>query len=88
MKCYLEGKQLVVPGKQVAKPPDTVHILLALVRLKQVESDVLITLSIPHKGETAELYAQKIERYTNAFRSALLTFKILSLEVFSQVMVV
>ena len=83
----MEGIQKIVPGKDSSKPAEDVHIFLALVRLKQVDSDVMISLSIPHKGETAEGYQAKVNSYAAIFKKALASFRIVSLEAFSNVMI-
>lgn len=86
MKCYLEGTQKIVPGKQLGKPAENVAIFLVLLRLKSVESDVLITLSVPHKGELPEMYIAKVNAYSMKFKQAIASFKIVSLEAFSNAM--
>ncbi len=88
VKCYLEGAQKVIPGKQQLVPAETVQIFMALVRLKQVESDVLLSLNVPHKGESVDDYMAKVEKYRTVFKRALQSFKILSLDVFAHPMVI
>ena len=61
-------------------------MLLALLKLVSVKSDILITLSIPQKTETAAEYGHLVEVSHEAFQRALRSFKVLSLDVFSQAM--
>lgn len=46
-KCLVAGEQEVSKGRQGANAANLVHILLAVLRLKNVNSDVLITLNTP-----------------------------------------
>ena len=84
-KFYLEGKQRIVPGKS-SHPPEDVHIFLAIIRLKEVNSDVMISLNIPHKEESIEEYTEKVQNFSSVFKAVIGSFKVVSLDVFKDAM--
>eukprot|EP00826_Nyctotherus_ovalis_P031578 TRINITY_DN2525_c0_g1_i10.p1 TRINITY_DN2525_c0_g1~~TRINITY_DN2525_c0_g1_i10.p1 ORF type:complete len:189 (+),score=37.92 TRINITY_DN2525_c0_g1_i10:80-646(+) len=84
VKLYLEGRQKIVPGKG-AGTAESVHIFLVIVRLKEVNSDVVISLNVPCK-ESAEEFEAKVQSYKEVFGAVIGSFKVVSLEVFHNAM--
>lgn len=48
---YLEGEQLIIPGKKDGIEPERVAILLLLIRYKSLDTEMLINITIPWKKE-------------------------------------
>ena len=46
---FLEGNQKIIPNKRHNDPRDFVQIFLFLLRIKSVETDLLISLNYPDK---------------------------------------
>lgn len=53
-KYLLVGEQWVKPDQSFSTPPDQVKVLLFLIRLPEVNSDLLVSINYPCKGKPVE----------------------------------
>ncbi|BDA49170.1 probable ran guanine nucleotide release factor [Coccomyxa sp. Obi] len=83
-KAIVVGQQLVSKGRQASHAANRVQVILAIIRLKQVSSEVLITLNTPVSVSSSSAAAQDIGAGESAhhymapslMRRVIATFKI------------
>ena len=74
-QLYIEGKEVRSPNNSL-EPPREVRILFVLLRLEEVNNDVLIWLDIPNRGEAQDMYEKRINKLRAIFRDILYNFRI------------
>lgn len=80
----LQGTQFV--PKFNRPTPDQVEILMALFRVQDKNSDVVLTVNVPTKTsnpETTAISQEEWEPVTHAFYKAVETFKIVDFDLFA-----
>ncbi|CAL8464048.1 g3583 [Coccomyxa elongata] len=89
-KAIVIGEQLVAKGRQATHAANRVQVILAIIRLKQVSSEVLITLNTPVFVSSSSAAAQDIGAGEKAhhlmapslMRRVIATFKIIDYSLF------